>query len=91
MAEAGGSATLRVNGTGSRAVPWFEGAHTLVDVTVAAGFAESKRAAQRLIAEGAVKIDGSVVTDPKIVWDTSRPAVLQVGSRKFVRVLSEKG
>jgi tyrosyl-tRNA synthetase len=69
----------------------FEGAHTLVDVTLAAGFAESKRAAQRLIAEGAVKIDGSVVTDPKTPWDTSRPAVLQVGSRKFVRVLSEKG
>ena len=57
----------------------------------AAGFADSKRAAQRLIAEGAVKIDGSVVTDPKAVWDTSRPAVLQVGSRKFIRVLTEKG
>ena len=69
----------------------FEGAHTLVDVVVAAGFAESKRAAQRLIAEGAVKIDGSAVTDPKTPWDTSRPAVLQAGSRKFVRVLAEKG
>jgi tyrosyl-tRNA synthetase len=69
----------------------FEGARSLVDVVVAAGFAESKRAAQRLIAEGAVKIDGSVVTDPKAVWDTSGPAVLQVGSRKFVRVLPEKG
>jgi tyrosyl-tRNA synthetase len=69
----------------------FEDAHTLVDVVVAAGFAESKRAAQRLIAEGAVKVDGSVVTDPKAVWDTSRPAVLQAGSRKFVRVLAEKG
>ena len=69
----------------------FDGARTLVDVVVAAGFAESKRAAQRLIAEGAVKIDGSVVTDPKALWDTERPAVLQVGSRKFVRVLTEKG
>ena len=69
----------------------FDGARTLVDVVVAANFAESKRAAQRLIAEGAVKIDGSVVTDPKAIWDTSRPAVLQVGSRKFVRVLTEKG
>jgi tyrosyl-tRNA synthetase len=69
----------------------FNGARTLVDVTVAAGFAESRRAAQRLIAEGAVKIDGSVVTDPKALWDTERPAVLQVGSRKFVRVLTEKG
>ncbi len=69
----------------------FDGARTLVDVIVAANFAESKRAAQRLIAEGAVKIDGSVVTDPKTLWDTSRPAVLAVGSRKFVRVLTEKG
>lgn len=69
----------------------FEGVRTLVDVVVAAGFAESKRAAQRLIAEGAIKIDGSAVTDPKTVWDTSRPAVLQAGSRKFVRVLPEKG
>jgi tyrosyl-tRNA synthetase len=69
----------------------FEGVRTLVDMIVAAGFAESKRAAQRLIAEGAVKIDGSVDSDPKAVWDTSHPAVLQVGSRKFVRVLAEKG
>ena len=69
----------------------FEGARTLVDVVVAAGFAESKRAAQRLITEGGVKVDGSVGTDPKAVWDTTRPAVLQVGSRKFVRVLPEKG
>jgi tyrosyl-tRNA synthetase len=66
----------------------FEGVRTLVDVTVAAGFAESKRAAQRLIAEGAVKVDGSVVTDPKALWESSQPAVLQVGSRKFVRVLT---
>jgi tyrosyl-tRNA synthetase len=65
----------------------FEGARTLVDVVVAAGFAESKRAAQRLIAESAVKIDGSAVTDPKALWDAAGPAVLQVGSRKFIRVL----
>jgi tyrosyl-tRNA synthetase len=69
----------------------FAGARTLVDVVVAAGFAESKRAAQRLIAEGAVKVDGSAVTDPKTVWDATAAAVVQVGSRKFVRVLSEKG
>jgi tyrosyl-tRNA synthetase len=65
----------------------FEGVRTLVDIVVAAGFAESKRAAQRLIAEGAVKIDGSAVTDPKAPWDAAEPAVLQVGSRKFIRVL----
>jgi tyrosyl-tRNA synthetase len=69
----------------------FEGARTLADVIVAAGFAESKRAAQRLIGEGAVRVDGGVVADPKAVWEYDRPVVLQVGSRKFVRVLPEKG
>jgi tyrosyl-tRNA synthetase len=69
----------------------FAGVRTLVDVIVAAGFAESKRAAQRLIGEGAVRVDGGVVSDPKAVWPYERPVVLQVGSRKFVRVLPEKG
>jgi tyrosyl-tRNA synthetase len=69
----------------------FEGVRSLVDIVVAAGFAESKRAAQRLIAEGAVRVDGGVVSDPKASWDPERSAVVQVGSRKFVRVLSEKG
>jgi tyrosyl-tRNA synthetase len=62
------------------------GREKLVDLIVAAAFAESKRAAQRLIAEGAVKIDGLPVTDPGIRWTASSPAVLQVGSRKFVRI-----
>jgi tyrosyl-tRNA synthetase len=69
----------------------FAGIRTLVDLIVAAGFAESKRAAQRLIAEGAVKIDGVPVTDPKALWDVAFPAVLQVGARRFVRILPEKG
>jgi tyrosyl-tRNA synthetase len=69
----------------------FEGVRTLVDMLVAAGFAESKRAAQRLIAEGAVRIDGNVVTDPKAIWDAVHTVVLQAGARKFVRILAEKG
>jgi tyrosyl-tRNA synthetase len=69
----------------------FEGIRTLVDAIVAAGFAESKRAAQRLIAEGAVKVDGVVGTDPKAPWPTTADAVLSVGARKFVRILAEKG
>jgi tyrosyl-tRNA synthetase len=66
------------------------GARTLVDVLVATGLAESKRAAGRLISEGAVKIDGSAVTDPRAAWTAVAPAVLQVGARKFVRVVPEK-
>jgi tyrosyl-tRNA synthetase len=64
------------------------GDHSKVaDVIVAAKFAESKRAATRLIGEGAVKIDGTVVEDPAARWSATAPAVLQVGSRKFVRVI----
>jgi tyrosyl-tRNA synthetase len=60
----------------------------LVDLIVAAGFAESKRAAARLLAEGGVRVDGTVVTDPGARWAATGPAVLQVGSRKFVRIVA---
>ncbi len=59
----------------------------LTELLLAAGFAESKRAAQRLIAEGGVRVDGTPVTDPGAKWTADGPAVLQVGSRKFVRVV----
>jgi tyrosyl-tRNA synthetase len=62
-------------------------AEKVTDVMLAAGFAESKRAAQRLIAEGAVKIEGVAVIDPHTRWTATEPAVLQVGSRRFVRVV----
>ncbi len=59
----------------------------VTELLMAAGFAESRRAAQRLIAEGGVKIDGTPVGDPAAKWSAPGPAVLQVGSRKFVRVV----
>jgi tyrosyl-tRNA synthetase len=59
----------------------------LAELIVSAGFADSKRAATRLIAEGGVKVDGVAVTDPGARWTASGPAVLQVGSRKFVRII----
>ncbi len=62
----------------------------IVELLVRAGFAESKRAAERLISGSGVKVDGIVVSDPKAVWSHTRPAVLSVGSRKFVRILPEK-
>jgi tyrosyl-tRNA synthetase len=63
------------------------GRNKLVDLIVAAGFAESKRAAARLVGEGGVRIDGTVVTDPAARWTADGPAVLQVGSRKFARII----
>ncbi len=62
-------------------------ARRVADVLVLAGFAESKRAAERLISGNGVKVDGIVVNDPRAAWTASVPSVLSVGSRKFVRVL----
>jgi tyrosyl-tRNA synthetase len=62
-------------------------ARRIVDLIVAAGFAESKRAAERLITQNGVRVDGTIVHDPKSAWSATGPAVLSVGSRKFVKVL----
>jgi tyrosyl-tRNA synthetase len=59
----------------------------VTEMLVRAGFAASKREAERLIAGGAVKIDGVVVSDVKQAWVPTWPAVLSVGSRRFVRVV----
>jgi tyrosyl-tRNA synthetase len=58
----------------------------VADVVVAAGFADSKRAAVRLISEGAVRIDGNVVSDAGARWPDNDVCLLQVGSRRFVRI-----
>jgi tyrosyl-tRNA synthetase len=58
----------------------------VTDVLVKAGFAESKRAAERLISGSGVKVDGIVVDDPRAAWTARDAAVLSVGSRKFIRV-----
>ncbi len=62
-------------------------ARRVSDVMVAAGFAESKRAAERLICGNGVKVDGILVSDPKASWTAREPAVLSVGSRKFIRIV----
>jgi tyrosyl-tRNA synthetase len=71
------------------AVPDMErgDAKTVAQLLVKAGFAESKRAAERLISGNGVKVDGTVIDDPRAAWTATGPAVLSVGSRKFVRVL----
>jgi tyrosyl-tRNA synthetase len=61
-------------------------AKRVIDVIVRAGFAESKRAAERLISGNGVKVDGILVTDPRASWTAGEPAILSVGARKFVKV-----
>jgi len=58
----------------------------LSELLVAAGFAESKRAAERLINQGGVRIDGAPVTESAGAPDGGS-FVLSVGARKFVRVV----
>jgi len=59
----------------------------VAEVMVKAGFAESRRAAERLIAGNAVKVDGELVRDPNAPWTAPGHGVLSVGARRFVRVL----
>jgi tyrosyl-tRNA synthetase len=63
------------------------GCKRISELLVKAGFAESRRAAERLITGNAVKVDGLIVSDPNSRWTATTPAVLSVGSRRFVRVL----
>jgi tyrosyl-tRNA synthetase len=62
-------------------------ARRIIDVMVAAGLAESRRAAERLVAGNGVRIDGILVEDPKAPWPSGGPATLSVGARKFVRIV----
>jgi tyrosyl-tRNA synthetase len=61
-------------------------ARKVSEVLVAAGFAESKRAAERLIAGGGVRVDGVTISDPAAPWSATATAVVAVGSRRFMRV-----
>jgi tyrosyl-tRNA synthetase len=63
----------------------------VAELLVKAGFAQSRREAERLIAGGGVKVEGTLVGDPRAPWNAAEPAVLSVGSRRFVRVLPRKG
>ena len=62
----------------------LEGEQTLLDVLEAAGLIESRGQGRRLLKQNGIKMDGNVVTDPFMVPCNG---VLQVGKRKFVRLI----
>ncbi len=64
---------------------------TVVDALLKCGFAASKREAKNLIAGGGVKIDGRPVDDPAAAWTAALPAVLSVGTRRYIRIISNEG
>lgn len=70
-------------------VPEFQtsrGTHKLVDVLASSNLAPSKKEAQRLLAQGAVEIDGRRMGE-KDSLDLQTPVLIQVGKRRFVRVI----
>jgi tyrosyl-tRNA synthetase len=60
----------------------------VVDVIVALNFAASKGEARRLIAGGGVYLDGRTVTDVNEVPQPNPEIVLQVGKRRFAKLLA---
>jgi tyrosyl-tRNA synthetase len=59
----------------------------IVDLLAEAGLALSKSEARRLISGGGVRIDGEKVENQDAVIEPSGARVVQVGKRKFVRVV----
>lgn len=53
---------------------------------IADAFGRSRSEARRLLAEGAVKLDGEVVREPDVSADAAAGKVLQVGKRAFTRL-----
>jgi tyrosyl-tRNA synthetase len=54
---------------------------------VEVGLAPSKSQARRLIAQGGVRLDGNQVESIKETVMPDREAILQVGKRRFVRLM----
>ena len=69
------------------ALPMDAEAASVTKVLVLVGFAPSNREAQRLVAAGAVRIDGRRVEDARYVPSAWHGCVLQKGNHQFVRIV----
>jgi tyrosyl-tRNA synthetase len=63
------------------------GPHGILDLLSQAGFISSNSEGIRSIRQGGVKLDGEKVEDPKQQVTVESPIVLQLGKRKFVRLI----
>ncbi len=59
----------------------------IVDLLVEVGLAPTKSQARRLIAQGGVRLDGNLVESIEETVRPDKEAILQVGKRRFVRVV----
>jgi tyrosyl-tRNA synthetase len=60
---------------------------SVVDLVCAAGLAPSKREARRLIEQGGVKLGGATVGSADLLVEPGCSQVLQVGRRRFVKLI----
>ena len=59
----------------------------LVELLVVSGLAATKNEARRLLKQGGVKLNGKTVTSPSLPRAEVSGAVLQVGSRRFRKLV----
>jgi tyrosyl-tRNA synthetase len=62
------------------------GGYSIANILKDAGLTASTSEAIRLIKQGAVKLDGEKVVDPKLEIPVDNQSVYQVGKRKFARI-----
>jgi tyrosyl-tRNA synthetase len=60
---------------------------TITDLLIITQSAKSKNEARRLIDQGGVKLEGVTIEDAMKSIEISQPTVLQVGKRKFVKLM----
>lgn len=67
----------------------MEAFKTIGEALVAAGFAQSKRDAERLVAQGGVRLGDAVVKDARQPWPDEDDIVLAAGKHRFKRFVRE--
>jgi tyrosyl-tRNA synthetase len=65
----------------------LSGNPNIVDLMSDAGLIQTKSEGRRLIQQGGVRLDGAAVADIETRVEIARDAVLQIGRRKFVRLV----
>ena len=65
----------------------YEAGLPVIEVMVSSGLVESKSQARRLIKQKGVRIADEVIEDPYFSIDFDEPKVLQVGKRRFIRLI----
>ncbi|RDI41721.1 tyrosine--tRNA ligase [Aquicella lusitana] len=62
---------------------------SIAAVIKSAGLAESASEANRLIQQGAVRVDGERIQDRNVLFEDKKTIILQVGKRRFAKVTLE--